>query len=206
MDFVGGALPNVMFLIGVMAVGIGLGLEFKIVEMKGDLGRASRLGALGVGVALIATSIYLYLTPRPIPMPTAAPTPIAVQVPTPTNPATAVLPSATAEMPTPMPTNPPTVTMPPTSTPEPATPTAEPTASAALVTVPDIRNLNTKDADKLLRGLKLSRGERFERCSDLGVTEMKVGKDRIACQSPEPGEQVASGSRIDYVIASKAND
>jgi hypothetical protein len=63
MDFIGGALPNVMFLIGVIAIGIGLGLEFRIIEVKNGLSRGGRIGACVVGAALVATSIALYLRP-----------------------------------------------------------------------------------------------------------------------------------------------
>jgi hypothetical protein len=74
MDFIGGALPNVMFLIGVIAIGIGLGLEFKIIEVKNGLSRGGRIGACVVGLALVATSIILYLRPTP----TVASSPAAV--------------------------------------------------------------------------------------------------------------------------------
>ena len=49
MDFVTGALPNVMFIAGLIAMGIGLGIEFKIVEIKGELSKQGRIGAIGIG-------------------------------------------------------------------------------------------------------------------------------------------------------------
>jgi hypothetical protein len=63
MDFIGGALPNVMFIVGIIAIGIGLGIEFKIVEIKGELSKRGRFGALGVGAALIMVSVFLYTRP-----------------------------------------------------------------------------------------------------------------------------------------------
>src|SRR6266516_4353591 len=73
MDFITGALPNVMFIAGLIAIGIGLGIEFKIVEIKGELSKAGRLGALGTGAVLMLLSIYLYTRP-----PQATPLPATV--------------------------------------------------------------------------------------------------------------------------------
>ena len=36
MDFIGGALPNVMLITGLIAIGVGLGIQFNIVEVKGE--------------------------------------------------------------------------------------------------------------------------------------------------------------------------
>src|SRR5919199_239788 len=63
MDFVAGALPNVMFIAGIVAIGIALGIEFKIVEIKGQLSKHGRIGAFIVGAVLIGFSIYLYTKP-----------------------------------------------------------------------------------------------------------------------------------------------
>jgi hypothetical protein len=73
MDFIGGALPNIMFIIGIIAIGMALGLEFKIVEIKGELSKAGRMGAFGVGSVLIAISIFLYTRPAPTASAPAAP-------------------------------------------------------------------------------------------------------------------------------------
>jgi hypothetical protein len=230
MDFVGGALPNVMFLIGIIAIGIGLGLEFKIVEVKGDqLGRGGRIGAIAVGAALIATSIYLYVTPRgtagapaatpaavaqavaalPSPQaePTAAPTLVPTVAPTlePTV-APTLEPTASPTLePTasPAPTNPPP-TEAPTATAEPPSTTPAPTAAATatpdLVKVPDVRDTDQKALDQRLKEARLTRGVAHERCSDLGMDAAKVRKGRVACQRPAPGEQVAPGTAVDYVL------
>ena len=63
MDFVTGALPNVMFIVGIIAIGVALGIEFKIVEVKGQLSKAGRISTFAVGSVLILTSIYLYTRP-----------------------------------------------------------------------------------------------------------------------------------------------
>ncbi len=63
MDFISGALPNVMFIAGLIAVGIALGIEFKIVEIKGQLSKHGRIGTFCLGIGLIAISIYLYTRP-----------------------------------------------------------------------------------------------------------------------------------------------
>src|SRR5262245_57292785 len=109
MDFVSGALPNVMFIAGIVAIGIGLGIEFKIVEIKGQLSKAGRIGTFVVGIGLIAVSVHLYTTkptqtaagttPTTVPQPTVvqanvvaavppaveAPSPSVVPQPTPTS-------------------------------------------------------------------------------------------------------------------------
>jgi hypothetical protein len=253
MDFVGGALPNVMFLVGVIAIGVGLGLEFKIVEVKGDLGRNGRIGAFGVGLGLIAVSIYLYLTPRPaatagapaaVPptatiqiaqvaaLPSATPEPSATAVPPTTTPepsATAVPPTNTLEPPTTT-LEPSATAVPPTATPEPPTATPEPSATAVPATavvvaatptsavgsfvnggvaVPDIRDLSAKDAEKKLRGAGLKLGKRHDECSAIGVSGddvRKVRKDRISCQSVQPGTEVARDTAVDYVVDGKDGD
>lgn len=52
MDFITGALPNVMFIAGLIAMDLGLGIEFKIVEIKGELSKQGRIGAIGIGAVL----------------------------------------------------------------------------------------------------------------------------------------------------------
>ncbi len=63
MDFITGALPNVMFIAGLIAIGLGLGIEFKIVEIKGELSKIGRFAAVGIGAVLVSISIYLYTRP-----------------------------------------------------------------------------------------------------------------------------------------------
>src|SRR5262245_40325886 len=82
MDFITGALPNIMFIAGLIAMGVGLGMEFKIVEVKGELSKQGRIGAIGIGAALVLTSVYLYTRPPHTasqPAPTTGPAPGAIQ-------------------------------------------------------------------------------------------------------------------------------
>jgi hypothetical protein len=52
MDFLGGALPNVMFIIGILAIGLGLGIELKLVPLNKEIDRTGRIGAMVVGTVL----------------------------------------------------------------------------------------------------------------------------------------------------------
>lgn len=177
MDFIGGALPNVMLITGLIAIGIGLGIEFKIVEVKGDLSRTSRIGAIVVGMFLIGSSVYLYTRP-----PQAA----TSQAETPTvQPAGVAAAGATAPAAVPAPTS----VSAPTAVPE--------------VTVPDIRGKNTKDAQKILSQAGLSLGEPQRGCAALGATpsDRKLKKDAIVCQMPEPNSRAPRDSAITYVLA-----
>ena len=217
MDFIGGALPNVMFLIGVIAIGIGLGLEFQIIQVKNGLTRGGRIGACVVGVALVVTSIALYLRPSqtasgptpalaaaastatgapPSQEPTTAPTDAPATAPT----------SAPTDAPTAIPTIAPTIA--PTSAPT-SVPTASPTSVPA-VEVPDIRGMSPKDAGKALAQVGLQLGEPATSCEELGVAEelrAEARKGRIACQSVEPGSDAPEGSAIAYVLSDpKGND
>lgn len=120
MDLTSTALPNIMFIIGVIAIGIGLGIEFKIVEIKSELGKSGRIGVISIGVILILTSIFLYTRSAPgVATPTAAngqptavpvsPAALAVEVIPPTaEAATAAPPVAppSVEIVTPPPANP----------------------------------------------------------------------------------------------------
>jgi hypothetical protein len=129
MDFISGALPNVMFIAGIIAIGIALGIEFKIVEIKGQLSKHGRIGTFLVGMVLIGFSIYLYTKPNqlaaapavagspPSPVPTTQAT-MAVAVPTEVKPSP-IPPAVIAQLPSPIP---PTVI-------------AQPTTAAEAVTV-----------------------------------------------------------------------
>jgi PASTA domain len=168
MDFITGALPNVMFIAGLIAMGLGLGIEFKIVEIKGELSKAGRLGAMATGAVLMIISIYLYTRPpQTVPLPrTVAGAPPAVaqanaggtgsapqaaRVPmdaTALAPktATSAPPTVTVVSPTATPVPPRPTVVPPTATPMPPTatrlpPTARrpPTATAAPTAVPGVR-------------------------------------------------------------------
>ena len=225
MDFITGALPNVMFIAGLIAIGIGLGIEFKIVEIKGELSKQGRIGAIGIGAALVLVSIYLYTRPpqtasAPSTAPGAQPSvvqanagaAISAPQPAPTRPApaqvvaTAVPASATAVPPTATAVPPTATSVPPTATAVRATATSVPPTATVVpgVAVPDIRGQNTRDAQKKLEALGLRLGERHERCEDIGATDesqRKLKKDQIRCQSPAPGADVAPSTPVLYVLA-----
>ena len=63
MNFLGGSLPNVMFIIGVLAIGLGLGIELKLVPLNKEIDKTGRIGAMVVGALLVAGSLYIYLNP-----------------------------------------------------------------------------------------------------------------------------------------------
>jgi hypothetical protein len=105
MDFISGALPNVMFIAGLIAVGIALGIEFKIVEIKGQLSKHGRIAAFLIGIALIGFSIHLYTKPSQVAavpsLPTATTVPVvqanmAGLAPTPLSPTVVSQPSPAA--------------------------------------------------------------------------------------------------------------
>ena len=219
MDFVTGALPNVMFIAGLIAIGIGLGIEFKIVEIKGELSKQGRIGAIGIGAVLVLVSVYLYTRPpqtasAPPTAPGAQPSVVQANVvsapqlaPTHAAPAqaaaTAVPPTATAAPPTAT-SAPPTAAVRATATSVPPTATAVPG-----VNVPDIRGQNTKDAQKTLEALGLRLGEQRQRCEDIGASDesaRKLKKDQIRCQSPAPGADAAPNTPVLYVLAGDKKD
>lgn len=212
MDFITGALPNVMFIAGLIAMGIGLGIEFKIVEIKGELSKAGRLGALGTGAVLMLLSIYLYTRP---PQATSLPATVAGAPPAVAQANTGGLVSAAQPAPaqsgqvqvtTPVPPTataaPPTATtVPPTATPVPPTKVPAPTAAPG-VKVPDIRGQNVKDAQQTLAAAGLRLGEHRERCEDIGASEAggKLKKGQVQCQSPAPGSVVAPNTLVRFVL------
>jgi hypothetical protein len=190
MDFIGGALPNVMFIVGMIAIGIGLGIEFKIVEVKGDLSKGGRIGAFGVGAVLIVTSIILYS--RPATTATSSPTAVAAQAPTaivaqaptamvagaqvaaaqPTDNATALAVQPTAA---PVAAEVPTATstaVPPTATPTAVPPTATPTVAPPTATA--VPPTATPDAN-LVVGLQ----QLFEEGKNTGSIKKKDADDLI---------------------------
>jgi PASTA domain len=229
MDFITGALPNVMFIAGLIAMGIGLGIEFKIVEIKGELSKQGRIGAIGIGAVLVLVSVYLYTRPPQTasqPAPTTGPAPGVVQAnagapqavsqPAPTQAAqaqvvaTPIPPSATAVPPSAT-TVPPSATPLPTSTATsvPPTKTSVPTATPS-VKVPDIREHDLKDAQQTLAKAGLRLGEARERCEDIGASETgrKLKKGQVSCQSPAPGSMAAPNTPVQFVLVggSKGDD
>ena len=209
MDFISGALPNVMFVVGMIAIGIALGIEFKIVEVKGQLSKNGRIGAFGVGAALIIASIVLYTRPATTAS-APAPAPVAQAAVLQSNVGATLLPTAqpaAAEQAQPTAVSPSATPLPPTSTPEPPTATAVPPTATAVpgVQVPDIRGSSSKDASKKLKEAGLQLGEKHDRCEQIGMTGdnvRRVKRGQIACQSPAPSSVVAPDTRIDYVSSS----
>ncbi|HEU4322966.1 MAG TPA: PASTA domain-containing protein [Roseiflexaceae bacterium] len=189
MDFIGGALPNVMLITGLIAIGIGLGIQFKIVEINGELSRTSRIGAILVGIFLIGGSLYFYTRPAHVAT-TGTTAPQAVQA----QPvaATAPTPDATA----------PAAVVNPTAVPTSSAPAA---TAVPLVTVPDLRGKSAKEAEKILAETGLLLGDAQTDCDALGATpsESRLKKDAILCQSPAPDTSVAVQSEIVYVLADK---
>jgi hypothetical protein len=197
MNFITGALPNVMFIAGLIAMGIGLGMEFKIVEIKGELSKQGRFGAIGVGAVLVLVSVYLYTRPpqtasQPAPITAPAPgvvqanagAPLALAEAAPTQaaqlqvaaspmPATAtsVPPSATAVVPTATMVPPSATPVPPTATAVPPTATAVPPTKAPTSTA--VPGVTVPD----LRGQSLKDAQQT-----LTKAGLRLGEPRERCE------------------------
>ncbi len=228
MDLLGAALPNIMFIVGILAVGLGLGIELKVVSLNKEIDKRGRVGAFVAGLVLICVSVVMYLNPSladrsqqaeaEVNGATAAPTlsqAAAIAAPPPTEPPAPIQAVATAAPP---PTEPPqaTQTPPPTQTPtvapaapapaapEPAKPPgpAEPVAPGSSVLVPDLHGKDDKAArDALTRaGLK---PQKAETCTGADTVEPKPKKGRVQCQNPPAGQAVVAGATVEYVLAKK---
>ncbi len=228
-EFVKGSLPNIMFIGGLIAIGLGLGIEFKIVEVKGQLTRGSRFGAISVGAILIAVSVFLYIRPletastppapaqpdvvqanlapigpvsQPLPETTEQPASAPVVVEQSQAAPTVSPPDVPAEQPQAAPTvSPPDVPVEP-SQPLPAADVSSNTV-ASDVTVPDLRDMNVKEAEKLLRVLGLQLGQPYATCDQIqasGAAAVRVKKGHLVCQSALPSSLIPPGSTIDYVV------
>jgi hypothetical protein len=197
MDFLGSALPNVMFIVGVLAIGLGLGIELKVVPLNKEIDRTGRIGAMVIGAVLVAVSLYIYLNPSlinrnqasvattnggltgagaPATLPTTVPpasrateAPVAVEAATAT-------PSAA-----------PDATLVPTATPE------------LSVAVPDLHGLSEKDAQTRLTTAGL-RASKVDRCNGPDQGEPKTKKHQILCQNPAANATVQPGTTIEYVL------
>jgi hypothetical protein len=223
MDFLGGALPNVMFIVGMLAIGLGLGIELKLVPLNKEIDKTGRIGAMIVGAVLVAGSLYIYLNPslatRSQPaasanaavLAAAAPTaaPAATSAPAAVNTAPTIIPTATSapatEVPTatPLPTDVPTATPAPTATKAPTAtpaPTAVPPTELPKVVVPDLHDTDEMTALHKLQELGL-KGNKLQKCSGTDQGEQKIKKGRVQCQNPAAGQAVAPGTSVDYVLA-----
>jgi hypothetical protein len=214
MEFLGGALPNVMFIIGILAIGLGLGIELKLVALNKEIDKTGRIGAIVVGALLIAASLFLYLNPTLTnrnqassatantalalapansasaqPASTAALAVAAIAAP-PEAPAASATPTATAA-----PTDAPTATPIPTAAP--------PTATAVpMVKVPDLHDMAEKDAQRKLNEAGLM-PKKVEKCSSADQEDPKARKGRVQCQNPAADQLIAPGSTVEYILAGR---
>jgi hypothetical protein len=46
-----------MFIVGVLAIGLGLGIELKLVPLSKEIDKTGRIGAMVVGTILVAASL-----------------------------------------------------------------------------------------------------------------------------------------------------
>lgn len=195
MDLIGGALPNVIFIVGIIAVGVGLGIEFKIIEIKAELTQQGRIVALTIGLLLIGVSLFLYTRP----MQTAAipgvlaqplvPNQVATAAPTASQ---AIAPAVATALPTAMPQA-------PSATPLPITLTAgDPEAEfRALVASAMADGRLDKDGSELIKKLTEAQKE-----LDKGKTKEAEEKLR---ELQEKIEEAASEGEMDGVFAQEAS-
>jgi hypothetical protein len=209
MEFLGGALPNVMFIIGILAIGLGLGIELKLVALNKEIDKTGRIGAIIVGVLLVAASLFIYLNPaltnrnQASSAPTTATStpaslastaaPAAAAIAAPAEASTAEAPTAVA-VPTAtlVPTDMPTATPVPTSVP--------PTVMAVpMVKVPDLHDQDDKAAQRKLKDAGLT-PKKVDTCNGADQGERNVKKGRVQCQDPAAESDVPLGTTVEYVI------
>src|SRR3954471_15816690 len=210
MNFLGGSLPNVMFIIGVLAIGLGLGIELKLVPLSKEIDKTGRIGAMVVGALLVAASLYIYLNPALTAGNQAAPTAVsaalapAIGVPTNNPQAVAALPtvmppdvptatSVPSETPTAVPPAVPSATPVPTAT---AVPTAIPPTPVPSVTVPDVHGLSEKEAQDALTQVGLH-ARTVDTCTGSDRGDSKAKKHRVQCQNPAAKAAVPLGSTVE---------
>ena len=202
MEFLGGALPNVMFIIGILAIGLGLGIELKLVALNKEIDKTGRIGAIVVGSLLVAASLFIYLnaglTNRNQATSAAA---NAALAPTSANSAPAPLAATAAPVVAAIAAPPAAATDAPTATP---VPTAVPPTATAIprVLVPDLRGQDDKGAQQKLKAAGLT-PKKTEKCSGADQADPKARKGRVQCQNPAANQSVAPGSTVEYVLAGK---
>ncbi len=196
MDLLGTALPNVMFIIGILAIGLGLGIELKIISLNKEIDKTGRIGALVVGVILIGASITMYLNPslgNRGQQSSAAPNAAQVAPAQAKTVAATGAPAATSAALAPV--VPAQMTVP--------TQAAAPTSTPVLgFVVPDLHDLSEKDAQNKLVDAHL-KPHKADHCVGANPGDQKAKKGRIMCQNPPVGQKVASGTTVDYVLAGK---
>ena len=216
MEFLGGALPNIMFIIGILAIGLGLGIELKLVALNKEIDKTGRIGAIVVGVLLVAASLFIYLNPALTnrnqassatassalvpasaqPLATAAPVVAAIAAP-PETPTALIVPTATP-VPTDMPTATPVPTDAPTATPVPTV--VPPTVMAVpMVKVPDLHDQDDKAAQRKLKDAGLT-PKKVDMCKGADQGERNVKKGRVQCQDPAAEAEVPLGTTVEYVL------
>ncbi|HEU5015008.1 MAG TPA: PASTA domain-containing protein [Roseiflexaceae bacterium] len=204
MDFLGGALPNVMFIVGILAVGLGLGIELKLVPLNKEINRGGRIGAFLVGLVLIAVSIVMYRNPALVPQQSATATGATAVSATTTAPMAAsladVVNSAPPATQAALPAAQDVANTAPPATPE-ATPTAIATAAPG-INVPDLHGLDDKGAQRKLQEVGLQ-AHKVDACSGTDHGDSKAKKGRVQCQNPAAGVAVGSGTTVEYVLAGK---
>jgi PASTA domain len=175
MSLLGGALPNVMFLIGVLAIGLGLGIELKLVSLNKEIDKTGRIGAIVVGAALVAASLYIYLNPAlTSPNQPAPATANGVLAPVQATPSTNAQLIATA-------------------------PPVMPLTPIPPVTVPDLHGLSEKEAQDVLIKVGLE-ARKVDQCTGSDQGDPKAKKNRIHCQNPAANVAVPLGTTIEYVM------
>jgi hypothetical protein len=195
MDLLGAALPNIMFIVGILAVGLGLGIELKVVSLNKEIDKKGRVGAFVAGIVLIAVSVIMYLNPsladRTQEASVGAQQSVAAQAP---NQA-----AATAAPPTEAPVS---IQAPAPIATEIATLTPVPTATVISILVPDLHDKDDKAArDALTKaGLK---AQKAETCTGADTVDPKPKKGRVQCQNPPAGQAVVAGTTVEYVLAKK---
>jgi len=207
MDFLGGALPNVMFIVGMLAIGLGLGIELKLVPLNKEIDKTGRIGAMIVGTMLVAGSLYIYLNPSLInrnqASPTTANAALAPVVTGPTNNAQPVAIAATAIVSTaPTAANPPAEAPVPSATPAPTAmpiPTAPPPTQIRRVAIPDLHGLSENEAQDTLKKAGLQ-ARKVDQCSGSDQGDPKAKKHQIQCQNPVAKAAVPLGTIVEYVV------
>jgi len=214
MEFLGGALPNVMFLIGILAIGLGLGIELKVVALNKEIDKTGRIGAIVVGTLLVAASLFIYLNPTLTNRNQASSAATnAALVPATANSTPAQLASTAAPALAAIaaPTEAPTALAAPTATIVPTDmPTATPVPTAVVpvatalpsVLVPDLHGLDEKGAQRKLNDSGLT-PKKTEKCRGTDQGEQNTRKGRVQCQNPAANQPAAPGSTVEYVLADK---
>lgn len=156
---------HIIFIVGIIAISIGLGIELKLVPVSNQVSRSGRIGAMALGTVLVFVSIGIYLreSSQAAAVTSATPQPaLATNIPAQANIAgvSTPVPSALAELATAVPLLPtdipPTATtLPPTLTP--ALPTATPVPVPGSVvratgTIQDIA-IKKKDSTVVVNGI-----------------------------------------------------